>query len=289
VSALVVGAGGQLGRELVGTAPDGVRVTAADRSQLDVTDAEAVREWMVRSGATVVVNAAGYTAVDRAEAEREAAAAANAGGPATLARAAAAARARLVHVSTDFVFDGRQSTPYLPSADPNPLSVYGRTKLDGERAVLGEAGPSAVVVRTAWVYSAHGSNFVKTMLRAMRTRDELRVVADQVGSPTWARGLARAIWTATLRPEVRGILHWTDAGVASWYDFAVAIQEEALTAGLLAREVTIRPIRTEGYPTPATRPAYSVLDKEDTWRTLALTPPHWRVALRQMLEELVDA
>lgn len=283
--ALIAGAGGQLGRELVATAPAGVDVVAADRSRLDVTDAAAVRQAIQGSRADVVINASGYTAVDRAESDRAAAFDVNALGPANLARAAVDAGARLVHVSTDFVFDGCRSSPYPPDAVPNPLSVYGESKLAGERSVQEVTDGRGVIVRTAWVYAARGSNFVNTMLRLMGERDELRVVVDQVGTPTRARGLARALWSAASAPEVRGTLHWTDAGVASWYDFAVAIQEEAIVVGRLRREPPIVPVLTQAYPTAAKRPAYSVLDKTSTWSVLGMTAPHWRVSLRRMLEE----
>ena len=198
--------------------------------------------------------------------------------------------ARLIQISTDFVFDGAASTPYLPDAATNPLGVYGRTKLEGETFARGAALSS--VIRTAWVYAAEGSNFVHTMLRLMGSRDEVRVVADQIGTPTHAAGLARAIWalvTVEGSGGLRGhkLLHWTDAGVASWYDFAVAIQEEALALGLLERAVPVVSIATQDYPTPARRPAYSVLDKSATW---AITGParHWRVELRECLAEIVE-
>jgi len=183
------------------------------------------------------------------------------------------------------VFDGASGRPYAPDDRPAPLGVYGRTKLAGERAALGLAD-RAVVVRTAWVYSRHGQNFVRRMLGLMRERDEVRVVSDQVGTPTWAHSLADAIWTAVARPALHGVLHWTDAGVASWYDFAVAIQEEAVALGLLDRAVPVRPITSAEYPTPARRPAHSVLAKEASWAALGRTPPHWRVNLRHMLAAL---
>jgi dTDP-4-dehydrorhamnose reductase len=193
-----------------------------------------------------------------------------------------------VYVSTDFVFDGAQGRPYAPDDVPNPLSVYGRTKLAGEEVVRRTFAGAALVVRTAWVYSAVGQNFALTMLRLMRERDAVDVVSDQIGSPTWAESLARALWAAAARPEVRGTHHWTDAGVASWYDFAVAIQEEALAAGLLARPVPVRPLRTEEYPTPARRPAYSVLATSQTREALGLPAVHWRTNLRLMLQGIRD-
>jgi dTDP-4-dehydrorhamnose reductase len=200
-----------------------------------------------------------------------------------VAQAAQEVGARVIHVSTDFVFDGSKGRPYTPDDEPKPLNVYGRTKLAGEQLVRERTAGAALIVRTAWVYAAQGHNFVRTMLRLMREREPVGVVCDQVGTPTWARGLARALWIAVERFDIRGLVHWTDAGVASWYDFAVAIQEEALTLGLLPGAVPISPLRTEEFPRPARRPSYSVLDKTSGWAALGGPPPHWRVNLRCML------
>jgi dTDP-4-dehydrorhamnose reductase len=281
---LVTGAGGQLGRELRRTAPKEHELVALSSALLDVTDAVQIERALAGHEPAVVINAAAYTAVDKAESERERAQAVNGEGPGLLAQAAAVRGIKLIHISTDFVFDGTKGSPYLPDDLPNPRGVYGETKLAGERAVMA-VDSGSLVMRTAWVYSAHGQNFVNSMLRLMRERSSLRVVADQVGTPTWAKGLAQALWRVVDAPQMQGIHHWTDAGVASWYDLAVAIQEEAEAWGLLDRAIPIRPIRTQDYPTLARRPAYSVLDKTATWEALAFTPPHWRVALREMLRE----
>jgi dTDP-4-dehydrorhamnose reductase len=192
---------------------------------------------------------------------------------------------RLLHVSTDFVFDGLQGRPWRVSDVPAPLSVYGRTKLAGEAPVLALSG-RGLVLRTSWVYSVHGNNFVKTMLRLMASKPELRVVADQFGAPTWARGLAEALWRCAQASTMCGIHHWRDAGSASWYDFAVAIGEEAVHAGLLPAPVPVLPIPASEYPTPARRPSFSLLDCSETWQALGYHPPHWRKQLRQMLREL---
>jgi dTDP-4-dehydrorhamnose reductase len=165
-----------------------------------------------------------------------------------------------------------------------PLGVYGQTKLDGELAVR-DILPTALIMRTGWVYSAFGGNFVKTMLRLMGSNDTLTVVSDQVGTPTWANGLARALWAAAAKPALSGTYHWSDAGVCSWYDFAVAIYEEGRTLGLLSNPVTVKPIPARDYPTPARRPSYSVLDKAGTWEDLQLEGVHWRSQLRAMLED----
>ena len=285
---VVVGAGGQLGRELVRTTPVTIECVALARSELDVADARAVTARLTELAPRAVINAAAYTAVDAAESEPGAAHLANVEGPTNLARACAAlGDVDLIHISTDFVFDGEASRPYGADALPAPLGEYGQSKLAGELAVRGIL-PGALVLRTGWVYSRFGNNFVKTMLRLMAGRSELGVVADQVGTPTWARGLAEAVWAAVARPRRDDIYHWSDAGVSSWYDFAVAIHEEAQAIGLLERPVRIIPITTADYPTAARRPAYSVLDKTTAWRDLGMEGIHWRVQLRAMLAELKE-
>ncbi|HDY83625.1 MAG TPA: dTDP-4-dehydrorhamnose reductase [Halieaceae bacterium] len=284
---VIVGAGGQLGQELVRTAGPEVECLPLARSQLDIANPAAIAESLAGLVPQTVINAAAYTAVDKAESEPDAAQLANARGPGHLAQVCREQDIRLIHVSTDFVFDGESAHPYGPDAPTAPLGEYGRSKLAGEFAVCG-AQPQALILRTGWVYSGYGNNFVKTMLRLMAQRDELAVVADQVGTPTWARGLAQALWAAVERSHLNGIYHWSDAGVCSWYDFAVAICEEACDLGLLARPVKIRPIPTSEYPTPARRPAYSVLDKACSWRDLQLEGVHWRQQLRTMLKDFME-
>jgi dTDP-4-dehydrorhamnose reductase len=285
---LIAGAEGQIGRAVTAIAPPGADVRSLGRAQLDITRpaevAHAVRDFRP----DLVVNAAGYTAVDRAEAEPEAARSVNEQGARHLAGAAAEVGARMLHFSTDYIFDGKQARPYAPGDRPNPLNAYGMSKLAGERAVLDTLGDRAVVVRTAWVYAATGRNFLRTMLRLLNEREQVAVVSDQIGTPTSAPSVARAAWAIADRPDVQGIAHWTDGGVASWYDFAVAIQEAALRAGLLQRAARILPIATEEYPTAACRPRYSVLDCSATYLALRLTPDHWRVALGRTLTEPAD-
>lgn len=284
--ALIAGSGGQLGRALQATAPAGVTVIAPPEADFDITDADAVRAVIADARTDVVINAAAYTAVDRAEADEAAARRVNVNAVGTLAAASRVAGAGFAHVSTDFVFDGTAHRPYPPDALPNPLGAYGRTKLDGELAAA-EFHPAPLIVRTAWVYAAVGNNFVATMLRLMRERPEIRVVADQIGSPTHVPTLARTLWSLIGGGQT-GMFHATDAGVASWYDFAVAIHDEALAIGLLRTPVVVLPIRTEDYPTPAQRPLFGVLDKTATW---AITGParHWRAELRDCLAAMKDA
>jgi dTDP-4-dehydrorhamnose reductase len=285
MKAVVTGAGGQLGKELGRTVPPGIELTLLGSRDCDIGDAAAVAAMVARERPHVIINAAAYTAVDKAETEPALATRVNARGPSHLA--GAGTEFRLIHVSTDFVFDGTRARAYRPEDAPNPLSVYGRTKLEGEAPVRAR-GARGLVLRTSWVYSVDGSNFVKTMLRLMTTRPELRVVADQIAAPTWARGLAEALWRAVERPQLSGVHHWHDAGVASWYDFAVAIAEEGHALGLVPNPVVVMPIETRDYPTPARRPAFSLLDCTQTWRELELAPPHWRVNLRRMLHELKE-
>ncbi|MFA7439339.1 MAG: dTDP-4-dehydrorhamnose reductase [Sphingomonadaceae bacterium] len=282
---LVTGADGQLGRALAKTAPAHLQVTALSRSALDITDPPSIAAAIAQLAPDLVVNAAAYTAVDRAESEKDLAFAVNGAAPGQLAAAAHGANAGFVHISTDFVFDGHASVAYAPGAPTAPAGVYGASKLAGEQAAMA-THPEALIVRTAWVYAAAGGNFVRTMLRLMAERDEVRVVADQIGTPTHADSLARAIWQLAAA-KLSGIWNWTDAGVASWYDFAVAIQEEALALGLLSRAVPVIPIRTEDYPTPARRPAFSLLDKQATWAQTGLAA-HWRVELRDALEQMKE-
>lgn len=284
---LVTGGRGQLGRALVETAPEGHQVVAVDRSTLDICDAGAIRHAIAAHAPELIVNTAAYTAVDKAESDVEAAFAANRDAPGELARQARASGARLIQLSTDFVFDGQGSSPYRPDHPVAPIGIYGASKAAGEAAVTA-ALPDALILRTSWVYAAHGANFMLSMLRLMRSQPGLRVVADQVGTPTHAFSLARAIW-ALDAAGARGIHHYSDAGVASWYDFAVAIQEEALAAGLLDDAVPVRPVRTVDFPTPARRPAYSVLDKTGSYELLGQPAAHWRVELRAALAILRDS
>lgn len=282
---LITGKNGQLGWELSQYVPAGVELFALDSTELDISDELAVKSTITRIEPDVVINTAAYTAVDKAQEDSEKAYAVNALGPTYLAQACLNHQARLIHISTDFIFDGSQTTPYQTDGRPNPLGVYGASKLAAEVAVR-QILSDAVIVRTAWVYSVHGSNFVKTMLRLMTEKSQLSVVYDQVGSPTWAAGLAKWLWAVVAKPEVVGTFHWTDAGVASWYDFALAIQELAMEKDLLHVAIPIRPIPTSAYPTPAKRPSFSVLDKNSAEQVGEMLTLHWRAQLAAMLDDL---
>lgn len=269
---LVTGANGQLGQEL--RLLLGNRAVYEGHSELDIADKAAVKAFFEAQSFDFVINCAAYTAVDKAEDDAEAADRANRLGPALLARYGR----RIVHISTDYVFDGTTCRPYKETDAPNPVSVYGRTKLAGEEAVLNEA-ETAVIIRTAWVYSSFGKNFVKTMRCLGSERDSLGVVFDQVGTPTYAADLASAIvaMLPQIAPGMKNVYHYSNEGVTSWYDFAVAIMEES---GL---SCTVRPIESADYPTRAARPAFSVLNKAKIKKDFGLSIPHWRDGLKRCL------
>lgn len=284
---LITGKNGQLGYELRATAPEGVEVFGYDVAELDITDQKEVLEKVTKLKPDVIINAAAYTAVDKAETDSELAYLVNETGAKYLAQAANRVNAKLIHISTDFVFDATKNTWYMPEDKTNPLGVYGASKLAGEEAVLAERPDQATIIRTSWVYSSHGNNFVKTMLKLMAERDELSVVADQIGTPTWAKGLANICWKVALKGAVDSIYHWSDLGTASWYDFAIAIQEIGLELGILTREIHVKPIRADQYPTPAQRPIYSVMDTTKIRDEQDVDGLHWRKALKKMMKELV--
>ncbi len=289
---LLTGAGGQLGQALVAQAPPGITLIATGRSELDLADGTACRQAVERHQPDWVLNAGAYTAVDRAEGERDLAMAVNAGAPEAFAQALAATGGRLLQVSTDFVFDGQQGSPYRSDQPLRPLGAYGASKAAGEVAAL--ALPGARILRTSWVYGPVGQNFCLTMLRLHRAKaaagQGLGVVADQVGCPTATHTLAAACWRAiATAPEGPRILHWSDAGAASWYDFAVAIGELGVAAGLLEQAAPVRPLTTADYPTPAQRPSYSLLECTPSRQALALEPLHWRRALAEVIERIGPA
>lgn len=282
---LLTGSGGQLGQAFARIAAPASELLPLGREALNVSDPAAVDQTVAEFRPDWIVNAAAYTAVDQAESHADDAFAINGQGAAHLAAAAARYAARMVHVSTDYVFDGKGSRPYRPNDPTAPLNVYGRSKLAGEQAVLAALGESALVLRTSWVYAASGRNFPLTMLRLLREREELRIVEDQVGTPTSASSLARAV-LAAIRNEVTGVHHWTDAGAATWYDFAVAVQDEGQRIGLVDSRCRIVPIPAREYPTPAQRPHYSLLDKTSLRMGIGTHGNPWRAELRATLNTL---
>ncbi len=278
---LITGAGGMLGREVTASlrsaGASGPDLVALDRAGLDITDTDAVHAAIGRYRPDVVVNCAAFTAVDQAEAREAEATRVNGDGSAYLAAACGAWSARLIHVSTDYVFRGDARTPYFEDDPPGPRTAYGRSKLVGERAVLGRL-PNAAVVRTAWLYGSHGHNFVRTMLGAAERGESVDVVDDQVGSPTWAAEVADRIVELGLRPDAGGVFHAVNAGQASWFQFATEIFR---IAG--ADPARVRAIRTRSLPARTPRPAYTVLGHR-RWRDMGIGPPgDWRSALRAAL------
>ncbi|MBN3872563.1 dTDP-4-dehydrorhamnose reductase [Nostoc sp. JL33] len=287
-SILLIGSNGQVGKELQQILPDYGDIISVARPTIDLVQPDTLRNVIRSKQPQIIINAAAYTAVDKAESEPELASAINAIAPLIIAEESQKLGAFLIHISTDYVFDGNGCSPYQESYATNPLSVYGKTKLAGEEAIR-ETCAHHLILRTAWVYGTFGkSNFVKTMLRLGAERQEIRVVADQIGSPTWAQDIGAVIgqMIPQLTPEISGTYHYTNSGVASWYDFAVAIFEEAQQLGFPLKVERIVPITTAKYPTPARRPPYSVLSCGKISAILGTYPPHWRQRLRQMLTDL---
>ena len=286
---LLTGAAGQLGQALRASCPPDLELIATSWDELDLSKPEACKAAVERHRPDWVLNAGAYTAVDRAEEEPDLAHAVNGGAPRAFAEAIRQQGGRLLQLSTDFVFNGRQGSPYRVEQPRDPLGVYGASKARGEEAieaVLGDNG-QATVLRTSWVMGPVGRNFALTMLRLHRERDQLGVVADQVGCPSSTLNLAAACWRViSIRAEQPAVLHWCDAGAASWYDVSVAVGELAAEQGLIETPANVRPICTEDYPTPAQRPAYSLLDCRSSREQLELDGEHWRQALRAVLSAI---
>lgn len=292
IKVLITGASGQLGYALQQTRPTKINgvaldVVAVTRAQLDLSAPDTIATALDQYQPDIIINAAAYTAVDKAESDADLAETINHSAVAELASWCSQQQKMLLQVSTDFVFDGKKSSAYLPTDECNPLGVYGNSKRAAEIAAL-TLNPRTYIVRTGWVYCEHGANFVKTMLRLGAERESLNVVSDQLGTPTYAINLAKMLWAlVAVQPEQK-VFHFSDAGTASWYDFACAIFNLAEQKKLLVRQPQLKPIRTRDYPTPAQRPGFSVLDKFQTWETLSISPIHWQQALGEMLDKLVQ-
>ena len=279
---LVTGCNGQLGNELqqLTSKYDDIQFHFTDKEELDITDRKEVYSFIECHSISVVINCAAFTAVDKAESEPELCDLLNHVAPGYLAEAVASIGGTMIHVSTDYVFDGTSCTPYREEDTPNPQTVYGRTKLAGEESVI-RSCPGSMVIRTAWLYSTFGNNFVKTMIRLGKERDSLGVVFDQIGSPTYAHDLAQVIMTAVEKGIVPGVYHFTNEGVCSWYDFTRAIHR---IGGIT--NCNVRPIHTEEYPVPAKRPHYSVLDKSKLSKTYGIEIRWWEDALKECIKAL---
>lgn len=279
---LVTGADGQLGNALhkVLEKDPSIEALYTDAQNLDITDTDALDWFLADHPVDVIVNCAAYTAVDKAESDNLLAAAINTGAVGNLGQAASKHKCKVIHISTDYVFAGDGCRPYEENDEPNPQSIYGRTKLEGE-GLLTSFCKDSLIIRTAWLYSEFGNNFVKTMLRLASERDEISVVSDQIGSPTYAGDLAEAIYRILTSDVWKpGIYHFTNEGVASWYDFAKAI------FSIAGKEVKVNPLRTVQYPTPAKRPLYSVLSKGKIKNTYGIEIPYWRESLEKCMAKL---
>ena len=278
MNALIIGKSGQVAWELQQTCPEHINAKAFGRDDIDITDLANIEKVLSTFKPDIIINASAYTAVDKAESDKENAYLINGTAVEYLAKAAKQHGIRLIHISTDFVFDGSKNTPYTVNDTPNPINVYGASKLAGEQAITKYSPDNSAIVRTSWVYSSHGNNFVKTMLRLMAEKDELNVVSDQIACPTNARGLAQFLWQLAEQESLEPIYHYSDLGVASWYDFAIAIQEIAYATGKLTTEIPIKPIPSSKYPTPAKRPSFSLM-------TPSVHTVHWRERLKNNLRE----
>ena len=276
--ALILGGSGQLGSALRVNLGSKYAVEAPTSQQLALTDTEAVREFIRSRPPAVVINAAAFTKVDDAEVQQELAFAVNGAAPAAMAEASAKAGARFVHVSTDYVFDGQGVQPYSADAPTSPLNVYGASKRAGEVSVMA-ANAQAVILRTAWVHSGAGTNFVGTAARVLSAGRPMNVVDDQIGTPTRTSTLVDAIQRVLDLPDVAGMLHVTDAGVASWYDVACCVLETLQIEGRAPQGAAVSPVDSSAFPRPAARPKVSILDTHETRKTLRWTPPHWRVGV----------
>lgn len=280
---VVIGKSGQLAWEIARLVPEAM---CLGRDDIDITSGEDIAAKLGLINPDAVINASAYTAVDKAESDEENAYLLNQTAVANLAEYCKSNNVFFVHVSTDYVFNGEKGSPYTVDDAIEPQGMYGKTKAAGEAEVTSALPEASAILRTSWVYSSHGNNFVKTMLRLMAEKPQLGVIDDQVGSPTWAKGLARACVEAASH-RTAGIYHWSDEGVCSWYDFAIAIQQLGLEKGLLEQAVPVKPIPSSAYPTPAKRPHYSVLDKTLTRETFTSPLNHWREQLSAMMDELV--
>ncbi len=281
-SVLLLGATGQLGRLLQAHVPDNIRIIGKTHQELDITDSSSLNKVIYEIKPDIVINCAAYTSVDQAESEPRAALSVNAEAPRNLA-VMLDPTTRLIHLSTDFVFSKHSANPYKPSDKPNPISIYGISKLAGEKAILSQREKNSIILRVSWLYSATGSNFLNTMLCLMREGRDLNVIGDNFGTPTSAHRLANIIWKLALSETDSGIYHWSDQGVISWYDFAVEILQQALQTGILKQPVKINKVTSETFTTKAKRPSYSALDSSKTESVLGIKTSPWKEELHKVL------
>ena len=279
---LLFGAAGQLGRLVVQTKPKTVDLQSFSRDSLDITDHEAVGQVIQEVTPDIIINTAAYTEVDKAQQEQSIAFKVNESAVENIANCAAA-ETRIVHLSTDFVFSTKNVKPYTTNDTVAPVSIYGESKLAGENALLACHPSNNVIIRTSWLYSSLGKNFVTTMLSLMGYREELQVVNNLYGSPTSAHGFADVLWRIVMEPEAEGIYHWSDRGIITWYDFALEIHTQARQLGILHKDVRINPVPASEFPTPAIRPEYSALDSSKAKSLLGIETVPWQEQLQQVL------
>ncbi len=296
IKVLLTGSNGQLGKAIKQYVPQNIKLIALSRNELDISEEKNCNESIQTYKPDWIINAAAYTKVDQAEIESNAALAINGYAPAAFSKMLNICGGKILHISTDFVFDGTQSLPYKPTDQTKPLGVYGKSKLFGERAILENLGANgcAHILRTSWLYGPAGKNFLLTMLKLHKskanTNETIKVITDQIGCPTSTKTLAEACWRIVQFSEqgryLDPIMHWSDLGVASWYDFAVAIGELGMHSGLLANSAVIEPIKAEDYPTKAKRPHFSLLDSDKTRQSLCLNGIYWRESLYEVIKSL---
>jgi len=285
---LLIGADGQLGRLVVQVKPENINLHSCTRKNLDITNRDAVKAVIEQISPDIIINTAAYTAVDNAEKDNKTAFQVNAEAVENIAKSANE-KIRIIHISTDFVFSRTNNRLYTPEDITSPVSVYGESKLAGEKALLAYHPDNSIIIRTSWLYSPFSKNFLTTMLMLMGSRDELNVVSDQYGSPTSAISLARIIWKFAAIESAQGLFHWSDKGVITWYDFAVEIQKQARKLGILHTDTRINPIPTTSFPKPAARPEYSALDSSKTEDLLGQSTALWQDQLQEVLTEITKA
>lgn len=281
MKAVIIGKNGQLAKELVNNCPYHIKSVAFGKNEIDLLDVDSIKYVFEIEKPDVIINASAYTAVDKAEKDKINAYLLNNDTVVNLGNVAKKLNIKLLHVSTDYVFDGVKSTPYKTSDKPNPINVYGASKLAGEQELKKIYPENSASVRTSWLYSCYGNNFVKNMLTLMSEKKSLNVVSDQIGSPTYAKGLSEYLWVLAEQDKLDTTYHYSDSGMASWYEFAVEIQNIAIRLKILNEKIPIFPVLTSQYPTDAKRPLYSLMEKENSPQIL-----HWKIRLEEMMENL---
>lgn len=286
MNVLITGANGQVGKELLYTCPKNINVTALDKNNLDICEYSDVKAAFDKYKPNLVINAAAYTSVEKAEVENDIANKVNRDAVFNLAFECHKNNLRLFHYSTDYIFDGLKKSPYTIYDKPNPINIYGKSKLEGEIKALETCPDNVLVIRTSWVYSKHGNNFVKSMLRLMSNKESIEIITDQIGAPTWARSIADLTWKAVENPSLNGIIHYCDNGATSWFEFAKEIKKEANLLGMINNNISINPITSKEYDSLVNRPQYSVLDCSETLKSMSLDLHiNWKTNLKNMLSD----